>query len=340
MPDRATEEVLSSACYRVARWAHRHSLSTIALLYAEAAIRVAPSVAASANFAGRMARIAGYPDRADSWFDYAMWIAGRDGNRNRSEMIRALLGKGTILRENGRLDDARLPLERAARLCAATRRHRLAAETHHDLFSLAVMLGNYAEAEAHMLRALQHYPIHHSAVPGLVHDWCFLLVQHGYYLQAVSLLQMSIPSIQRLELQLVSWGTLSRAAAGSGDRTLYDEAVERIESLTERTQAYAAAALAHAAYGARFFAEWETALRLATQARVIAESRGETEVVQGVQEFIAAILAREPPLPTADPPEDSDVGKIGERIMLLLQARQRPVRRPVQPSQDWNAGPE
>jgi tetratricopeptide (TPR) repeat protein len=335
--DRTTAEALNAACHRIARWAHRNSLSCIALLYSEAAVRVAPHIAASANYAGRMARIAGHPDRSESWFDYGIRIAGRDGNRNRREMIRALLGKGTILREHGRLDDARPLLNRAARLCAATRRHRLAAETHHDLYTLAVMLGSYAEAETHMLSALRHYPVHHSAIPGLIHDWCFLLVQQGYYPQAVSLLRASIPSIQRVEIQLVSWGTLSRAAAGAGARDLYDEAVQHIEALVERTHAYASAALVQAANGTRFFAEWEAALGLAMRARAIAEARSETEVAQEVKAVISSILTREAPRPLAKPPEGSYVEEIHDRLMFLLQARQRPVRRPVQTSREREA---
>ena len=336
-PDRATAEVLGAACRRVSRWAHQRSLTNIALLFAEASVRVAPDIASGANVAGRMARIVGFPDRSESWFDYGIRVAGRDGNRNRREMIRALLGKGTILREHGRLHEAKPFLDRAARLCAATRRHRLAAETHHDLYALAVMLGSNVEAEAHMLRALQHYPIHHSAIPGLIHDWCFLLVQQGYYSQAVSLLQLSIPTIQRVEIQLVSWGTLARAAAGAGARDLYDEAVQHIKALVARTQAYASAALIQAANGTRFFMEWEVALELATWAREIAEARGEMEVVQEVRDVISSILAREAPLPLTEPPEGSHVRDIDERFMFLLRARQRPVRRPVHASQEWEA---
>jgi tetratricopeptide (TPR) repeat protein len=337
-PDLATDAALGAACRRVSKWAQRRSLIAIALLFAEASVRVAPAAAASSNLAGRLARIAGRADRAESWFEYAIRIAGRDGNRNRRELIRALLGKGTILREQGRWDDAKQILHRAARLCAATRRHRLAAETHHDLFALAVMLGSYPEAEVHMARALHHYPIHHSAIPGLIHDWCFLLVQQGCYSQAVALLQYSIPTIQRIEIQLVSWGTLSRAAAGLGDRDLYDEAVQHIEALVTRTQAYASAALAHAAYGARFFAEWEAGLSLARRAQAIAESRGETEIYQGVQEFISGILGREAPIPNAELPPDGHIHEIHDRIMFLLRARQRPERRPVQTSPEREAG--
>ncbi|HEX7241536.1 MAG TPA: tetratricopeptide repeat protein [Longimicrobiaceae bacterium] len=336
-PDRATAEVLKAACQRIARWAHRNSLSSIALLYSEAAVRVAPLIAANANYAGRMARIAGYAERAELWYDYGIGIAGRDGNRNRGEMIRALLGKGLVLREQGRLDDAKHFLDRAARLCAATRRHRLAAETHHDLYTLDVMLGAYAEAETHMLRALQHYPIHHAAIPGLIHDWCFLLVQQGYYAQAVPLLRASIPTVKRVEIQLVSWGTLSRAAAGAGFRDLYEEAVEHMNVLVERTLAYASAALIQAANGTRSFEEWEVALSLAMRARAIAEARGETEVLQEVEEVTRSILARESALQIQQPPRDSRISEIDDRLISVLKARERPVRRPVQSSQEREA---
>lgn len=337
-PERATDEVLNAACQRIARWAHRQSLSCIALLYAEAAARIALATASNANFAGRMARIAGFPDRSELWFDHGIRIAGRDGNRNRGELIRALLGKSTILREKGSFQDARCLLDRAARLCASTRRYRQAAETQHDLFALAVVDGTFVEAEGHMALAVEHYPIHHPAIPILIHDWCFLLVQHGYYSEVLPLLCESIPRIQRLEVQLFSLGPLARAAGGVGLRKLYDEAVQRIEVLVERTKAYAAPALAHAAYGARFFADWERAFNLATQARAIALARGEIEVANGVEEFLSAIRAKVPPIPSATPPDSSRVTEIHNRIMRLLKARERPVRRPVEPTEAREAG--
>jgi len=189
----------------------------------------------------------------------------------------------------------------------------------------------------HMLRALHHYPIHHSAIPGLIHDWCFLLVQQGYYLQAAALLQSSIPTIGRVEIQLVSWGTLSRAAAGAGATGLYNEAVQHIEALVARTQTYASAALIQAANGTRFLGDWERALKLAMRAQEIAETRGETEVLHEVKTVIASINAREPPLPIAAPPSGSVIEEIHERLIALLQARQRPKRRPVETSREREA---
>ena len=253
-------------------------------------------------------------------------------------MISALLGKGTVLREKRRFSEAKSLLLRAARLCASTRRHRLAAETQHDLFALAVMDGSYTEAENHMASALEHYPVHHPGIPGLVHDWCFLLVQCRFYAQAVPLLQASIPHVRKAEIQLVSWGILSRAAAGAGSRELYDEALRHVRALVARTHEFAAAALAHAAYGARFFEEWALAESLARQSREIAETRAETEVAQGVEEFLTAIRAKEAPLPQIEPPVSSRIPEIAGRMTTLLDARRRPTRRPVEPTQEREAG--
>lgn len=327
-PARATPEVLSAACRRIARWGHRRSLPLVALLYAEASVRVSHACAPSATLAGRMAR--SHLDRAECWADYAVYAAARHGNRKRADLIRALLLLGTILREQGKVPGARRNLDRAARLCASTRRKRVAAETQHDLYALAVTTGDYGRAEAHMLLALEHYPIHHPAIPGLVHDWCFLLVQQGYYRQVVPLLQASIPRIERLEIQLVSWGTLSRAAAGEGDRELYDMAVRHIRELAGRTQMYASAALAHAGYGARFWGDWEMATELSTRAREIAATRGEIEVVRDLDTYLVEIRHRRSPTPSAEPPDGSRIVEIQGRMTTLLEARKRPPRRPVQ----------
>ncbi len=191
------------------------------------------------------------------------------------------------------------------------------------------MDGTFGEAEHHILVALQHYPIHHPAITRLVHDWAFLLVQHALYAQAIPLLQASIPQIRRVEIQLLSWGTLSSATAGAGRRDLYDEAVAHVVSLAERVQEYAAAALGHAAYGARFFGEWESGRNLATRANAIARARGEAEAEHWIEEILAGIDAREAPPPQAEPPEENRIAVVADRIMGVLEARRRPTRRPV-----------
>jgi tetratricopeptide (TPR) repeat protein len=328
-PARVTPSMLSAACQRIYRWAERRSLPQVAILFAEAAARVDPRTSRIASDAARAARHGGRLDRAECWYDLGITLAGRDGSRNRGDMISALLGRGTVLREQRRFDEARHVLSRAAKLCASTRRYRIAAETQHDLFALAVMDGCYTEAETHMAIALEHYPLHHPAIPGLVHDWCFLLTQRGFYAQAVPLLENSIPQLRRVEIQLVSWGTLSHAAAGAGLIHVYDEAVCHVLQLATRTQNYAAAALGHAAFGSLFFGDWDAGHALATRAAEIARTRGEIGALYWIEGLLARVNARETPAPQMHPPIGSRITLIGQVLQDFLTARQRPTRRPV-----------
>ncbi|HEX2093355.1 MAG TPA: hypothetical protein VHG28_13200 [Longimicrobiaceae bacterium] len=181
-----------------------------------------------------------------------------------------------------------------------------------------------------MLAALDHYPIHHPAITRLVHDWAFLLVQSALYAHAIPLLQASIPQITRPEIELLSWGTLASAAAGAARRELYEEAVLHVVNLASRSQEYAAAALAHAAYGALFFSSWESGQVLAARALEIALRKGEKEAEHWIREILTRIEARSVPPPQAEPPEGNRIVKISDRILNLLEARQRPTRRPVQ----------
>lgn len=338
-PERVTPELLSAACRRVYRWADRRSFTKVAILFAEAAARVEPSTARIANDAGRAARLARQLHRADVWYDRGARLAGRGGSRHRRDLIRALLGRANLLREQGLYDEARPLLERAARLSASTRRHRVAAETQHDLLALAVEAGTYEESEHHMIEALRHYPIHHPAVPRLVHDWSFLLVRLGLYREALPLLEAVLPQFRSLEGQMGAWGTLGLAAAGAGNRERYDKAVEHVQRLIGRTHEFAAAAHANLAQGARFWGEWDLGRSLAICAIEIAQARREGDVERGAREFLASIDAQEAPPPQAGPPAESQIEAIAKEIAGLLNARKRPSRRPVQMEDEDADGP-
>jgi tetratricopeptide (TPR) repeat protein len=221
-------------------------------------------------------------------------------------------------------------LNRAARLSASTRRHRVAAETQHDLLALAVEAGTYEESESHMLEALRHYPIHHPAVPRLVHDWSFLLVHLGRYGEALQLLETVLPHFRSPEGKVGAWGTLGLAAAGAGERERYDQALEHVQRSVSRTQEFAAAAHANLAQGARFWRQWDLGRNLAMRAIEIAQTRRELDVERGAREFLSGIEAQE--LPSSPPPLPSpnQIQEISRQVFRLLEARMRPARRPVQ----------
>lgn len=331
-PRIVTTRDLVQACVDVRDWADKDGLVHTSLAYAEAAAALDLDNPILAAQAGKAARRAGLPDRAESWYDRAEKSAAR--KRNRREQIRALLGHGSLMRETGRYQEARELIGRASQLAASTRRNRQAAESSHDLLAIAIEDGSYDECEMYVLAALRTYPIHHPSVPRLVHDWSFYLVCRALYLQAVPLLVGIIPEARRAELQMLYQGTLARAAAGAGRRELYDRAVQAVVTLSGVHQEFAAAALANSAEGARFFRDWDRAEGFAARAVEIAAQRGEADVQRGALAILDAVANRTLPEPQALPPSGSKIESITRRIVAFVQQRQKPPRRPVQTDRD------
>jgi tetratricopeptide (TPR) repeat protein len=210
-PGLTTVGTLARACEQVHGWADTHGLAETALQFAELWGRLDEENPIASNLAGRAARKAAQVTRAEVWFERAYRLAAR--YKNRREMIRALIGHGGLLRERGRYGEARSRFFDAARLAQSTRRHRQAAEVQHELLTIAVETGSFAEAEQYMRAALREYPVHHRALPWLGHDWAFFLVREGLYNEARVLLQAIRQHITRRDLLVVVEGTLGRTLA-------------------------------------------------------------------------------------------------------------------------------
>jgi hypothetical protein len=144
---------VGSACRAVAAWAEERSLITVAAHFAEAAAYADPEGLECANDAGRLCRRAALNERAALWFDRAFYAARR--LKRRREMIRALLGYGSLAKNVGRMDAALDAYERAARLARRTRRRKQAAEAYHDLLAITAEIGPFEHAEMHALTAAQ-----------------------------------------------------------------------------------------------------------------------------------------------------------------------------------------
>lgn len=329
-PDLARPGALGEACRQISRWAMQRSLPNVGLMFAEAAARVDESVSVHAREAGQAAKYAGVRHRSEDWLDRAIRLAGRDGNRNRIELIRALLAYGNLLREQAKYAEARSHLTRAARLAASTRRHRIAAVAQHDLVGVTVMDGTYTESEGHIREALRYYPIHHPAIPSLVHDWSFLLSRTGRYHDARPLVDAVLPHTDQPELELILWGMAGLVAAGTGDQQRFDLAVEQVRTRAMRSKEFAAAAHGHLAQGARLLGAWDLARSLIVKTIDISRTRQESEVEILSKQLLAGIESQEAPSPALELPRDHRIKEITVQFNELLKARLRPSRRPVQ----------
>lgn len=326
-PKLAQRGLLAKACQQVHAWADARGMQETALLFAESWARIDAENPIAANEAGRAARRTAYIHRAEIWFGRAYTLAAR--HKNRREKIRALIGHGGLLRELGRYNEARSKFFDAARIAASTRRHRQAAEVQHELLTIAVETGSYAEAEHYMRAALREYPVHHRAVPWLAHDWAFFLVRSNLYKEARVLLEAVRPHVTRRDLQVVIEGTLGRAAAGCGDRNTYEFCRERVLVLSSVHGEYAAAALAHLAFGAQLFEEWDLAEQMGVRAVEIAHTRHQVDVERGAAEIVSAIRARQRAPHQATIARPNKLATIEREMLSRLQAWTKPRRRKV-----------
>jgi tetratricopeptide (TPR) repeat protein len=326
-PKLAQRSSLAKACQQVHAWADARGMQETALLFAESWGRIDSENPIAANEAGRAARRTAHIHRAEIWFERAFKLGAR--HKNRREKIRALIGHGGLLRELGRYSEARSKFFDAARIAASTRRHRQAAEVQHELLTIAVETGSYAEAEHYMRAALREYPVHHRALPWLAHDWAFFLVLLNLYKEARVLLEAVRPHVSRRDLQVVIEGTLGRAVAGCGDRDAYELCRERVLVLSSVHGEYAAAALAHLAVGAQFFGEWEMAEEMGVRAMETARTRHQLDVERGATEIVRAIRAGQPAPPQATIPSPNKLAAIERDMLARLRAWTKPRRRKV-----------
>src|SRR3954468_12924555 len=194
-----TESEIASACAALSEWAGVEWKKQTELHFAELAARANPMDPALANAAARLCREASLTDRSAVWFERGFRFSVRTGNR--TEAVSALLGYGALMKECGRLEEARRWFLKAAKRAARTGRKKSAAETRHDLMALAAEAGDdVAEIIEHAQAAVELYPLHHRRLPYLAHDFAFALIQKHQFSLAYPLLELFVRVVPKRHL--------------------------------------------------------------------------------------------------------------------------------------------
>ncbi|HEX6909888.1 MAG TPA: hypothetical protein VF142_05825, partial [Longimicrobium sp.] len=282
-PDLATSAQVGSACALVHDWADTAGLRTVALLFAEAAAHADPQNPARANLAARSARRAMMFDRAGTWHLRAYKLAVR--SRNRTEIVWALRGYGLMMKETGRVVEARRFLQRATRRATAFGRRKEAAMAHHDLMNIAVEQARFRLAEMHADAALSLYPVNHPRIPALGHDFAFVLLRQNHNSAALPLLEHVIPFIHRPDERSLALSTLAWAAAGAGRHARLDSAERATLELVAIHDDYAAPAFLHLAEAWRASGNLVRAQRYVDEAERAATTRNELHFVREAAEM-------------------------------------------------------
>ncbi|HEX6036789.1 hypothetical protein [Longimicrobium sp.] len=313
---------VGGACRGVAAWAEERSLITVAAHFAEAAAYADTESPECANDAGRLCRRAALNERAALWFDRAFYAARR--LKRRREMIRALLGYGSLAKNMGHMDAALDAYERAARLARRTRRRKQAAEAYHDLLAITAEIGPFEHAEMHALTAAQLYPATHPYLPALAHDWAFLLVRIRHYTPALPLLRLALLRIERPGIRALVWSTLAWAAGGAQRAPQFEEAEREALALVAKYDEYAPAVYIHLAEGARRIGRWTDATAYSAAAERASAERGAAMLEVEARELLQAIKDQTEPPGELVPADPDGIELVRVTLTGRLQPRKGP----------------
>ncbi|HWK89084.1 MAG TPA: hypothetical protein VNP72_03790, partial [Longimicrobium sp.] len=321
-PAFASDAGVAGACAAIAEWAAGAQKLATAACFAEAASLAEPGSAGRAAAAGYLCfRRADFP-RAAIWYDRAIALARR--SRDWVWYIRGHLRLGILLFQLGEHDRARPLYLRAARMAVRTGRRTFAAQAIHDLLTLESDVGTFAAGEAFARRALALYPLRHPRVAHLAHDYCFLLIQNGYYAQAAALLDQLSPTLFERQNRVILWGSIARAAAGMRHRDAFEQAARRVLQRAADSDENAASALLHVAEGARVFQEWDRAEQLAARALDLAVRRGEGTPHRLSLRLLDELCLREPAAPPRHTGAEREIAELSrlfvQRVKRLSRA--------------------
>ncbi|HEU0054374.1 MAG TPA: tetratricopeptide repeat protein, partial [Longimicrobium sp.] len=229
----------------------------------------------------------------------------------------AFSGLGNLYMQRGNFPAARRFHVRALR---AARRHSLRqiqGSALHDLFVIAAGSNQKDDAERYARGAFEAYGLDHPRLSILAHDLAYFWMERGHFAPALTVFQALLPHMNRHEDRLVGLANIVRAAAGAGQRRLFEETWDEVwDGLTRNENAEnSAQVLLELAHGAAQLGEYERAERAAERAARIARERGESKIqltAESVQESVrrgrAARSARaaETPQPSRELVEEAD----------------------------------
>ena len=290
-PESARPETVELACQHIAHWADTHGHSATSIAFAQAAALAVPADAGAAYAVGRLARRRAENSRAETWFRRAIALARQSGDWTSYAL--AFSGLGVLYQQRGNFPAARRFHIRALR---AARRHSLRqvqGSALHDLFVIAAQANRTDDAARYARGAFEAYGADHPRLPMLAHDLSYHWMERGYFAPALTVFQALLPHMGRHEERMMTLGAVVRAAAGAGQRRLFEESWDEVwDGLTRNeaeTAEVAAQVLLELAQGAGQLGEPERAERAAERAVRIARERGESKVLLTAESVLESV---------------------------------------------------
>jgi tetratricopeptide (TPR) repeat protein len=287
-PGTASAEIVSLVCLEVGRWAHEHGAWGTALAFSQAAALASPEDAGPAYTVGNLALRWGRGARAETWLRRCIGLARR--GRDWQSYAQAYVDLGTLYARRDLPWAARRYFTQAMR---AGRRHGLLpirGAALHGLFLLAMESGELDEGERYAKAAMRAYGRGHPALGGLLHDIAYLWILRENYTRAIPMLQKLLVARTEPAERALTLSILARAAAGTAERRLYEDAWSNAWLLINRPGAREdhARTLLELARAAAKFKDW---IRMEQATRLHAASKPPRHADRRAAEQLAEIAA-------------------------------------------------
>lgn len=275
-PETETAEAIAFCCYRIATWAEDQGAMITALAFVQTSHAVYPLNPHFAYDVGRLARKLADHTASEEWLRWAC----RESRRGRAWKVFFLsfAGLGNLARRRGNYP---LALRYHLLSLRVARRYDLRTLEGDALYDLAIMhfeMGHVILGHDYARKALEAYGPGHARIPTLAHDVAlFWMETVGNFGHARDIFQDLLAHVWEPPARLLILASLTRAAAGAGDESLFEASWNETWALMRRqeTREGHAAVLIQVAHGAASFGYWPRVEIAASEALSVARERGE-----------------------------------------------------------------
>lgn len=284
---------VAAACRALSERLEAEGRPAGALGFAQAAALVMPGDAGAAFHVGRIARKRADHARAEVWYRRAIGLARQARDWRLYSLSFRSLGELYALRGN-------YPVARRLQIRAlrGARRGGMRSEQGHalhDLFTTAVEMGSFGEAEEFARQALEAYRPRNERLPHLAHDLAYFWMDRGEFSRALPVFEALAPHFGRPVERLFVTANLARATAGVGEVEAFErhwaDAWERLEARRGEDDG-AARALLDLARGAETLKMWDRAEAAAARSLSLATERVEGKVRFAAESVLEAARRR------------------------------------------------
>lgn len=271
-------DAVARACIGIASWAESVPAPATRLSFTQAAALASPTDAKLALDAGKQARDLADYARSESWIRRAVRIARR--TRDWETYLWSYIALAILYMRLGNYPASHAVTERVLR---ASRHHRMKdmeGLAFHQFFILEAQSDHPKKAYEYARLALASYGSTHPRLTALAHDVARFWSEHNQFSRSLPVFRASLPRITRPEERAVVAANVAWAAAGSGERVLYEESRVEALSLLARScgETRAAEVLSTLAFADACLGEWERATDAADKALQITIQRREHDL--------------------------------------------------------------